>query len=105
MIPSDQMDDENEFPYLVLAVPDLATNYLADQQIARVPILKYLDNNLERTVHNAYQRQVLVCRPTNTCKYFATSSGAKAPLFSACFVRAETLTHNPELRPISGTAH
>ena len=68
------MDAENEFPYPVLAVTDLANNYSpehfriavghcrdviariiaednrSDQQIARVRILKYLDLQLSRAV-------------------------------------------------------
>ena len=74
MISSDQIDAENEFPYPVLAVTDLANNYSpehfriavghcrdviariiaednrSDQQIARVRILKYLDLQLSRAV-------------------------------------------------------
>jgi len=74
MIPSGLMDAENEFPYPVLAVTDLANNYSpghfrfavghcrdviakviaednrSDQQIARVRILKYLDLQLSRAV-------------------------------------------------------
>ena len=74
VISSDQMDAENEFPYPVVAVTDLANNYssehfrfavghcrdviakiiaednLSEQQIARVRILKYLDLQLSRAV-------------------------------------------------------
>jgi hypothetical protein len=69
------MNVENEFPYPVLAVTDLASNYSSehfrfaighcrgviakiiaednrsDQQIARVRILRYLDLQLSRAVH------------------------------------------------------
>jgi hypothetical protein len=47
----------------------------------------------------------LVWCPANSLKKWNTSSGAKAPLFSAYFVRAEAVTHTPELRLISGTVH
>jgi hypothetical protein len=46
-----------------------------------------------------------VLRPANFPKKRNTSSGAKALSFSGHFVRAEALTHNPELRLISGTEH
>src|SRR6266853_3466526 len=59
----------------------------------------FMDANQVGFVHE------LVCRPVNSSNKLGTRSGAKVPLFSTLFVRAEALTHNPELRLISGTAH